>query len=167
LWSAYKGRIATDQSWPCSIFDSANVNTTRLEHLWNAELESRPSNPSLFRVVIKFMSFRLFISCIVFVFCLIFGFIGPTCLVKGLISYSEKPPIDEDGSLNYMYGLYLIFGILSVEISRVLMYGATWATSYRTGIRVRGAVLSLLYKSLLNSKSLRDKNPAEVRFYHF
>ena len=42
------------------------------------------------------------------------------------------------------------------------MYGATWAISYRTGIRVRGAVLSLLYKSLLNSKSLRSKNSAEI-----
>lgn len=42
------------------------------------------------------------------------------------------------------------------------MYGATWAISYRTGIRVRGAVLSLLYKSLLSSKSLRSKNSAEV-----
>lgn len=42
------------------------------------------------------------------------------------------------------------------------MYGATWAVSYRTGIRVRGAVLALLYKNLVDSKSLRDKTPAEV-----
>jgi hypothetical protein len=44
------------------------------------------------------------------------------------------------------------------------MYGATWAISYRTAIRTRGAILSLIYKTLLNSKSLRDKNPAGVRF---
>ncbi|KAI6191326.1 ABC transporter, ATP-binding protein [Aphelenchoides bicaudatus] len=162
LWSAYKGRLASDQSWPCSIFDSANVNTTRLEHLWNEELRRYPSNPSLFRVVFQFMRFRLLIACVVFLFCLIFGFIGPTCLVKGLISYSENPPFQSDGSISYVNGLYLIFGILAVEISRVLMYGATWAISYRTAIRVRSAILSLLYKSLLNSKSLRSKNSAEI-----
>lgn len=42
------------------------------------------------------------------------------------------------------------------------MYGATWAVSYRTGIRVRGALLALLYKHLMNAKSLRGKTPAEI-----
>lgn len=44
----------------------------------------------------------------------------------------------------------------------MLLYGATWAVSYRTGIRVRGAVLSLMYKNLMNSRSMRNKTPAEV-----
>ncbi|KAI6210597.1 ABC transporter, ATP-binding protein [Aphelenchoides besseyi] len=162
LWAAYRGTIAPDKTWPCSIFDAANVNTTRLQHLWNEELRRRPSAPSLFRVILRFISYRLIIACVIFVFCLIFGFIGPTCLVKGLISYTETPPLDEEGGLDYVSGLYLVIGILAVEISRVLMYGATWAVSYRTGIRVRGAVLSLLYKSLLSSKSLQSRNSAEI-----
>lgn len=114
LWSAYKGKLPSEQAWPCSMFDSANANTNRLEHLWNAELRRKPENPSLFLVIVRFIRYRLMIACFVFLFCLIFGFIGPTCLVKGLISYSERPPRNEDGSLNYVSGLYLIFGILAV-----------------------------------------------------
>ncbi|KAI6243900.1 ABC transporter, ATP-binding protein [Aphelenchoides fujianensis] len=162
LWAAYRNNAAQQKTWPCSIFDGANVNTTRLQHIWNEELRKRPAAPSLFRVLLKFMWFRLVIACVIFLCCLIFGFIGPTCLVKGLVSYTERPPLDEDGELDYTAGLYLVVGILAVEISRVLMYGATWAVSYRTAIRVRGAVLSLLYKQLLNSKSLQAKNSAEI-----
>lgn len=34
--------------------------------------------------------------------------------------------------------------------------------SYRTAIRVRGALLTLLYKNLLNSKTLNSETPAEI-----
>jgi ATP-binding cassette, subfamily C (CFTR/MRP), member 5 len=50
---------------------------------------------------------------------------------------------------------------------RVLAYGATWAISYRTAIRTRGAVLALLYKKLLNAKTLRGKSPAQVLFCRY
>ncbi|CAD5234455.1 unnamed protein product [Bursaphelenchus xylophilus] len=161
LWDAYKGRLDEKTNWPISIFDSASLNCTRLEHLWNEELKVNPNSPSLFKVILRFMRYRLFISCLIFLFCLVFGFIGPTCLVRGLVSFTENPPRTR-GEILYGTGLYLAVAILIVEISRVLMYGATWAISYRTGIRVRGAVLTLLYKNLLNSKTLRDKTPAEV-----
>lgn len=51
---------------------------------------------------------------------------------------------------------------LQVEVARVLSYGATWAVSYRTGIRVRGALLGLLFKRLLSIRSLGKKTSAEV-----
>ncbi|CAD5229343.1 unnamed protein product [Bursaphelenchus okinawaensis] len=161
LWDAYKGRIDEQENWPVSIFDSANLNCTRLEHLWNEEVKINPSSPSLFKVILRFMRDRLIIACVIFLFCLIFGFIGPTCLVRGLVSFTERPPRSNEEIL-YTTGFYLAIAILLVEISRVLMYGATWAISYRTGIRVRGAVLTLLYKSLMNSKTLRDKTASEV-----
>ncbi|KAH7719900.1 CBN-MRP-5 protein [Aphelenchoides avenae] len=160
LWSVYKGRIDPSRPTTCSIFDSANVNVTRLEHLWSEELKRKPENPSLFMVILRFMKLRLLLACLIFVFCLVFGFIGPTCLVRGLISFTETEPSKE--RIDYSFGLYLVLSILIVEVSRVLMYGATWAVSYRTGIRVRGAVLALLYKNMLSVKSLRDKTPSEI-----
>lgn len=51
-----------------------------------------------------------------------------------------------------------------MEVARVLSYGATWAISYRTGIRVRGALLGLLFKRLLGARNLGKKNAAEVVF---
>lgn len=85
----------------------------RLEHLWNEEVNSSAS-PSLFKVVCKFMQLRLLIACAIFLCCLIFGFIGPTCLVRGLVSFAEKPPA-VDGQLDYSSGFYLVLGILLVS----------------------------------------------------
>ncbi|VDM45337.1 unnamed protein product, partial [Toxocara canis] len=161
LWAAFKGRLSQDQTWNCSIYDSSTVNMARLEYLWSQELEARPARPSLFRVVCKFIKTRILVASIVFLFCLIFGFIGPTCFVRGLVAFAERPP--HDGSeLNLSFGLFLVFSILFVEFARVLSYGATWAVSYRTGIRVRGALLALLYKKLVNSRSLKKKTAAEI-----
>lgn len=79
--------------------------------------------------------------------------------------FVENPPRD-NGNILYSYGIILVLFIFLVEVARVLLYGATWAIDYRTGIRVRGALLALLYKNLLNARSLRNKTPAEVlNFY--
>ncbi|KAF7633061.1 hypothetical protein Mgra_00007555 [Meloidogyne graminicola] len=169
MWNSYKQKVCTDPSnvnlWKCSIFDSSNVNLKRHEHIFNEEKRYSHllnTKPSLIRAVFRFIRFRLFLACSVFLFCLVFGFIGPTCLVRGLIAFVEKPPRLLDGSINYSTGIYFTLAILLVEILRVLTYSATWAISYRTAIRTRGAVLSLLFKSLLNSKGLNNKSSAEV-----
>uniref|UniRef100_A0A0M3IMY3 ABC transmembrane type-1 domain-containing protein n=1 Tax=Ascaris lumbricoides TaxID=6252 RepID=A0A0M3IMY3_ASCLU len=163
LWAAFKGRLSQDQTWNCSIYDSSTVNMARLEYLWNQEIERNSNRPSLFRVICKFIKTRIIVASIVFLFCLIFGFIGPTCFVRGLVAFAENPPRDGN-ELNLKLGLFLVFSILFVEFARVLSYGATWAISYRTGIRVRGALLALLYKKLVNVRSLRKKTAAEVEF---
>uniref|UniRef100_F1KQ57 Multidrug resistance-associated protein 5 n=1 Tax=Ascaris suum TaxID=6253 RepID=F1KQ57_ASCSU len=161
LWAAFKGRLSQDQTWNCSIYDSSTVNMARLEYLWNQEIERNSNRPSLFRVICKFIKTRIIVASIVFLFCLIFGFIGPTCFVRGLVAFAENPPRDGN-ELNLKLGLFLVFSILFVEFARVLSYGATWAISYRTGIRVRGALLALLYKKLVNVRSLRKKTAAEI-----
>ena len=68
-------------------------------------------------------------------------------------------------SKTLMDGIWLVIALLFVEIARVLSYGATWAVSYRTGIRVRGAVLALLFKRLAHARSLRNRTSAEVSVY--
>ncbi|KAM3727270.1 Multidrug resistance-associated protein [Dirofilaria immitis] len=161
LWDAFKGRLSQDQMWNCSIYDASSVNLARLEYLWKQELLQRPNRPSLFRVVCLFIRTRICVACFIFLFCLLFGFIGPMYFVKGLVSFAERPHLS-DASPNVVFGIFLAFAILMVEIARVLSYGATWAVSYRTGIRVRGALLALLYKKLINVRSLRTKTGAEV-----
>lgn len=81
LWSAFRGSIPRDQQWSCSIYDSANVNMARLEHLWRQEV-AHPGRkgPSLAKVVYRFISARLWLSCAIFLFCLGFGFIGPVSI---------------------------------------------------------------------------------------
>lgn len=65
-------------------------------------------------------------------------------------------------SPGYAYGLALVFSLFIVELFRVLSYGATWAISYRTGIRVRGAVLGYLFKKLMLARGISQKGVGEV-----
>lgn len=85
----------------------------RLEYLWNQEIERNSNRPSLFRVICKFIKTRIIVASIVFLFCLIFGFIGPTCFVRGLVAFAENPPRDGN-ELNLKLGLFLVFSILFV-----------------------------------------------------
>ncbi|KAJ1347866.1 Multidrug resistance-associated protein 5 [Parelaphostrongylus tenuis] len=161
LYSAFKGKLDKDQVWNCSIYDASNVNIARMEVLWENETKQNSQSPSLFRALFRFIKTRLWAACAVFLFCLIFGFIGPTCLVRGLVQFAEQPPLPGE-SVNYRLGFFLVFAICLVEVARVLSYGATWAISYRTGIRVRGALLGLLFKRLLGSRSIGKRNAAEI-----
>lgn len=60
------------------------------------------------------------------------------------------------------HGVFLAVSLLVVELCRVLFYGACWAVSYRTGIRVRGALLGLLYAKLVRLRGLAGRSPAEA-----
>ncbi|KJH46653.1 ABC transporter, ATP-binding protein, partial [Dictyocaulus viviparus] len=154
LYSALKGKLDKDQfDWNGLLF--------RMEVLWDDEVRRNPHSPSLFRALFRFIKTRLWAACSVFLFCLIFGFIGPTCLIRGLVQFAERPPVLGE-SVNYRLGFFLVFAICLVEVARVLSYGATWAVSYRTGIRVRGALLGLLFKRLLRARSLGKKTSAEI-----
>ncbi|GMT32386.1 hypothetical protein PFISCL1PPCAC_23683, partial [Pristionchus fissidentatus] len=160
LWKAFRGRLSSDEDWQCSIYDASDVNMARMQVLWdversNARAAKRPA--SLIRAVAAFVKTRIYTACAVFLFCLTFGFIGPTCFVRGLVGFAEKP----DEYPDYTHAFLLVFGLLFVEVARVLSYGATWAISYRTGIRLRGALLGLLYKHALGVKNLK-KTPAEI-----
>uniref|UniRef100_A0A183C432 ABC transmembrane type-1 domain-containing protein n=1 Tax=Globodera pallida TaxID=36090 RepID=A0A183C432_GLOPA len=141
MWRAFRGQLGqidTATQWTCSIFDSANVNMTRLEHLWNEEIKKclRPRPAAL---------------------------TFPCRAALYPISTDDDLLVrNDDGTPMYSYGFYMAISILMVEMLRVLAYGATWAVSYRTAIRARGALLALLFKRLMHAKSLRHKTPAEV-----
>lgn len=67
----------------------------------------------------RFIATRLWASCAVFFVCLIFGFIGPTCFIKGLVAFAENPPLP-GLSVNYTYGLALVASIAIVSPPRLL-----------------------------------------------
>ncbi|KRZ40876.1 Multidrug resistance-associated protein 5, partial [Trichinella pseudospiralis] len=158
LWATFRGKDPNHvQPWACSVYDSANVNIARLEYLWKVESE-KTAKPSLSRSLYQFIRMRFFFACICFFFCLIFGFIGPTCLVRALIQFTqtrwEEAPIG--------YGVFLAFAMLVVELCRVLSYGATWAISTRTALRARGAVLGFLFKRLMFQRETDEDSVGEI-----
>uniref|UniRef100_A0A5S6R0N3 Uncharacterized protein n=1 Tax=Trichuris muris TaxID=70415 RepID=A0A5S6R0N3_TRIMR len=154
LWSVFRNSAPADnEQWLISKHDSSNVNMMRLDHLWRTEVKLRGKDkrrpPSLVRVVLRFFRTRLLVSCICFLFCLTFGFIGPTCIVRSLLQYAQTPNSQKQKST----GLLFAFLMLLVELSRVISYGATWAVSTRTALRVRSALLALLFKKFMYQRA--------------
>uniref|UniRef100_A0AC35TVU9 ABC transmembrane type-1 domain-containing protein n=1 Tax=Rhabditophanes sp. KR3021 TaxID=114890 RepID=A0AC35TVU9_9BILA len=155
-------KVETNSTFSVPLFDTTNVNVQLLERIWKNELKNKPENPSFMRCVMRMFRRRLIISCFIFAFCLIFGFIGPTCFVRSIIHFAEEPPKLPDSSIDYRMGYFFVGALFIVEFMRVISYGATWAVSYRSGLRIRGAILGLLYKSLLGVRSLKGKTASEI-----
>lgn len=82
-------------------------------------------------------------------------------VVKRLLEYTQQEEPD------LVYGLLLVLGLLATELVRSWSLALTWALNYRTGSRLRGAILSLAFHKILKLRSIRDKSVGQVRFVYF
>lgn len=87
-FTAYKkGQLLLEDVWPLSKYESSELNSRRLERLWQSELkECGQENASLNRVIWRFCQTRLVISVICLMVTMVAGFCGPlpTCKVRNL-----------------------------------------------------------------------------------
>lgn len=77
-------------------------------------------------------------------------------MVKRLLDYSQQEESD------LAYGLLLVLGLLTMELMRSWSLALTWALNYRTGCRLRGAILSLAFEKILQLRSVKDKSVGQV-----
>lgn len=76
--------------------------------------------------------------------------------MKRLLDYSQQEDSDP------VYGLLLVLGLLAMELMRSWSLALTWALNYRTGCRLRGAVLSMAFEKILQLRSVKDKSVGQV-----
>lgn len=77
-------------------------------------------------------------------------------MVRRLLEYTQKSEPD------LPYGLLLVLGMLGTELLRSWSLALTWALNYRTGTRLRGAILTMAFHKILHLRSLREKSVGEV-----
>ncbi|KAM3834515.1 ATP-binding cassette sub-family C member 5 isoform 4-T4 [Vipera latastei] len=77
-------------------------------------------------------------------------------MVKHLLEYTQQT------EPNLQYSLLLIFGLLITEIVRSWSLALTWALNYRTGVRLRGAILTMAFKKILRLKNIKEKSLGEL-----
>lgn len=77
-------------------------------------------------------------------------------MVKHLLEYAQAT------DSNLKYSLLLVLGLLLIEIVRSWSLALTWALNYRTGVRLRGAILTIAFKKILKLKSIKEKSVGEV-----
>ncbi|XP_039203148.1 multidrug resistance-associated protein 5 isoform X1 [Crotalus tigris] len=152
-----KGELLTQDAWSLSTHESSGVNCRRLERLWHQELhDCGPDDASLCRVVWNFCRTRLIISIMCLMVTQLAGFCGPAFMVKQLLEYTQQT------EPNLQYSLLLLFGLLITEIVRSWSLALTWALNYRTGVRLRGAILTMAFKKILRLKNIKEKSLGEL-----
>ncbi|KAM8953932.1 ATP-binding cassette sub-family C member 5 isoform 2-T2 [Pelodytes ibericus] len=156
--SAYrKGELFLEDVWALSKHECSEINSRRLEKLWLEELSERGADESSLRSVVwKFCRTRLIISIMCLMLTQLAGFIGPAFVVKSLLEYTQQTYTDPT------YSLLLVFGLLLTEIVRSWSLALTWALNYRTGSRLRGAILTIAFKKILKLKNIKEKSMGEL-----
>ncbi|XP_029471856.1 multidrug resistance-associated protein 5 isoform X1 [Rhinatrema bivittatum] len=152
-----KGELFQEDVWPLSKYESSEVNSRRLEKLWQDELKAcGVEEASLCKVVWMFCRTRLIISIVCLMLTQLAGFIGPAFVVKSLLEYTQQ------SESNLQYSLLLVFGLLVTEVMRSWSLALTWALNYRTGARLRGAILTMAFKKILKLKNIKEKSLGEL-----
>uniref|UniRef100_G3WLH3 ATP-binding cassette sub-family C member 5 n=1 Tax=Sarcophilus harrisii TaxID=9305 RepID=G3WLH3_SARHA len=152
-----KGELLMEHVWSLSQHESSDVNCRRLERLWQEEVnEAGPEAASLRRVVWIFCRTRLVLSIVCLMITQLAGFSGPAFMVKHLLEYTQGT------ESNLPYSLLLVLGLFLTEVIRSWSLTLTWALNYRTGVRLRGAILTMAFKKILKLKNMKEKSLGEL-----
>ncbi|XP_033883585.3 ATP-binding cassette sub-family C member 5 isoform X1 [Acipenser ruthenus] len=151
-----KGELILEDVWGLSKLESSEHNSRRLARLWQSELRDCGEDASLRRVVWKFCRTRILISIVSLMITQLAGFTGPAFVVKGLLEYTQH------SEPRVAYGLLLVLGLFMTEVIRSWSLALTWALNYRTGTRLRGAILTLAFQKILRLKNIKEKSMGEL-----
>uniref|UniRef100_A0A3Q3K208 ATP-binding cassette sub-family C member 5 n=1 Tax=Monopterus albus TaxID=43700 RepID=A0A3Q3K208_MONAL len=151
-----KGQLLLDDIWPVSQKEFLHHVALRLASLWDEEQRSKGREASLCSVVWSFCRARLLLSILCLTVTQLAGFSGPAFVVKRLLEYTQQEELDLG------YSLLLVLGLLTTELIRSWSLALTWALNYRTGSRLRGAILSLAFNKILRLRSVRDKSMGQL-----
>ncbi|XP_069613612.1 ATP-binding cassette sub-family C member 5-like [Ranitomeya imitator] len=150
-------KLHIDDLWDLPSQDSSEVNSWRLQRLWEAEKQKRGKRKaSLTLVLWLFCRTRFLLSSLCLIITMVANFIGPAIFIRALLEYTEST------ESNLLYGLLVAFGIFAAELVRSWSFALNWAMSYRTGIRLKGAVLALAFRKILKLKVSKDISTGEL-----
>ncbi|KAG7479573.1 multidrug resistance-associated protein 5 [Solea senegalensis] len=151
-----KGQLLMDDIWPMSQREGCCNNSLQFASMWEEEQRSKGSKASLCLVVWSFCRTRLLLSILCLPVTQLTGFRGPAFVVKRLLEYTQQREPDLG------FGLLLVVGLLTTKLVRSWSLALTWALNYRTGSRLRGAVLSLAFDKILRLRNINDKSMGKL-----
>nr|XP_031536757.1 multidrug resistance-associated protein 9 [Vicugna pacos] len=153
----YKHTLTVDSLPPLSPYDSSDVNAKRLQVLWDEEVEKvGPEKASLGRVVWKFQRTRVLMDIVANILCITMAAIGPTVLIHQILQQTESI------SRKVWVGVGLCVALFTTEFTKVLFWALAWAINYRTAIRLKVAVSTLVFENLVSFKTLTHVSVGEV-----
>ncbi|XP_006155296.1 multidrug resistance-associated protein 9 isoform X2 [Tupaia chinensis] len=153
----YKHTLTEDNLPPLSPYDSSDTNAKRFRILWDKEVERvGPEKASLGRVVWKFQRTRVLMDILANILCIIMAAIGPTVLIHQILQHTENT------SGKVWVGVSLCLALFATEFTKVLFWALAWAINYRTAIRLKVALSTLVFEHLVSFKTLTHISVGEV-----
>uniref|UniRef100_A0A2K5M2U3 ATP-binding cassette sub-family C member 12 n=1 Tax=Cercocebus atys TaxID=9531 RepID=A0A2K5M2U3_CERAT len=153
----YRQRLTVDTLPPLSPYDSSDTNAKRFQVLWDEEVERvGPEKASLSRVVWKFQRTRVLMDIMANILCIIMAAIGPVILIHQILQQTEST------SGNVWVGIGLCIALFVTEFTKVFFWALAWAINYRTAIRLKVALSTLVFENLVSFKTLTHISVGEV-----
>ncbi|XP_044582517.1 multidrug resistance-associated protein 5-like isoform X6 [Cotesia glomerata] len=157
LWVSYRKGITLDDLPKPSPYDTADHNAKRLEALWNDEvMRNGLTGASFSRAAWKFIRTRIFMASLMFGFSAILGFLGPAIVMRKLLEYVGSP----DGSI--YTGIVWIILLMISDLLRVTFFSWGWSVCYRTGLRMKSAFTSVMYRKLIKTSNLSNQDSGKL-----
>uniref|UniRef100_A0A452FQI7 ATP binding cassette subfamily C member 12 n=1 Tax=Capra hircus TaxID=9925 RepID=A0A452FQI7_CAPHI len=153
----YQHTLTVDTLPPLSLYDSSDTNAKRFRILWDEEVERMgPEKASLGRVVWKFQRTRVLMDFVANILCIVMAAIGPVILIHQILQQTESV------SRKVWIGVGLCAALFTTEFTKVLFWALAWAINYRTAIRLKVAVSTLVFENLVSFKTLTHISVGEV-----
>nr|KAF6405968.1 ATP binding cassette subfamily C member 12 [Molossus molossus] len=163
----YKQALTVDTLPPLSPYDSSDTNAKRLRSLWDQEVERvGPEKASLGRVVWRFQRTRVLMDTVANILCIVMAAMGPvtapchavlqTVLIHQILQQTQSVP------KNVWVGTGLCVALFATEFTKVLFWALAWAINYRTAIRLKVAISTLVFENLVSFKTLTHISVGEV-----
>ncbi|XP_037000716.2 ATP-binding cassette sub-family C member 12 isoform X2 [Artibeus jamaicensis] len=153
----YKRTLTMDALPPLSKYDSSDINAKRFRVLWDEEVEREgPERASLGRVAWKFQRTRVLMDIVANILCIVMAAVGPTVLIHQILRHTEST------TKNVWVGIGLCAALFATEFTKVLFWALAWAINYRTAIRLKVAVSTLVFEHLVSFKTLTHVSVGEV-----
>ncbi|XP_078673277.1 ATP-binding cassette sub-family C member 5-like [Branchiostoma floridae x Branchiostoma belcheri] len=157
VWKATKGKIKPSDLFEPSPNDSAEAPSKRLRDLWEDEVKRKGvANASYYKVVLRSIRTRWIASSLILLLSLMCSFTSAAVIVRQLLQYTET------SSPDFRIGIALVLGMLFTELMRVCTINLVYILNYRTGIRLMGGTLTLVFEKILHLRSLKDKSVGEL-----
>ncbi|EAW82713.1 ATP binding cassette subfamily C member 12 [Homo sapiens] len=153
----YRQRLTVDTLPPLSTYDSSDTNAKRFRVLWDEEVARvGPEKASLSHVVWKFQRTRVLMDIVANILCIIMAAIGPTVLIHQILQQTERT------SGKVWVGIGLCIALFATEFTKVFFWALAWAINYRTAIRLKVALSTLVFENLVSFKTLTHISVGEM-----
>ncbi|XP_024082084.1 multidrug resistance-associated protein 5-like isoform X2 [Cimex lectularius] len=153
----HKGLLKVEDVPNPSPFDTCEYNVQRLETIWNEEVTKKGTqSASLVYAIWRFIRTRIIISALLFTLYVTLNFISVAFFMRYLLEFTET------SDASYWEGLQWTVLLGITEITRVIIYSVAWIMNYRTSMRLRSAVLAMLYRKILRVYCMENKTVGEI-----